>query len=43
MAVARVGQGTTRSRAPEYWLLAAVAAALVASGVMLLGLVRVPF
>jgi hypothetical protein len=41
MAVAR--QGTTRRRASEYWLVAAVAAALVASGVLMLGLLRVPF
>lgn len=40
MAVA--GQGPTRTKAPEYWLLAAVAAAFLASAVMLLGLVRVP-
>lgn len=43
MAVARAEQGTTRSRFPEYGLLIAVAAALMASAVMLLGLVRVPF
>ena len=41
MAVAR--QGTTRRRASEYWLVAAVAAAFVASGVLMLGLLRVPF
>lgn len=42
MTVARAERCTTRSRAAEYGLLVAVAAALVASGVMLLGLVRVP-
>ncbi len=42
MAVARAERGTTRGRAAEYGLLLAVAAALVASAVMLLGLVRVP-